>query len=183
MALVEPNRNLQVTIKIMKEKDQLVVSNCPTKELEDDKKDIIVFKSFQTPTPDDMFKFINDGNGFIEGLFRCLIREISNSKLNMVKNSCEPMDSRVKKNSFSSCSVVQRTNKNIDNEIMTRADVINMIKNLDYFIDVMVNLKSTDVKETFNIIILYERMVFDIKSEISSLKNRLKIFRTILTKR
>ena len=166
----------QLSIKIDKGEDQLLISKYPTSEIEEDKQ-LCLVKRFPTPAPEEIFNFINDGNGYIEGVFKCMIREISNSKLNMVKNGAKipsiyDDDNDDDKNKR---ALIHRTNSSVD--------VINMIQNLDYFVDILFNIKSSDVKETFNIIVLYERMIFDLRSEISSLKNRLKIFKTILAKR
>merc|ERR1712227_552552 len=165
-----------VVVEVLEETTRPTSSKCT--EDEEGNKQLVPSKTSQSPTPQEVIRFINDDTGYIEEFFRCMIRGISNSKLSMVesgtKNSSIP---EVEENDVSDTKddlVLSR------NDIGSANDLSIMMQKLDYFIDIMCNLKDNDTKDSYSIIVLYEKMVFDLKSEIASLRNRLKIHQTIM---
>lgn len=145
-----------------------------------------------SPNAEEVSRFISDKSAYIEDVFKCMLRGISNSKLNIVKNNW---------GAPSSITELDDETKDLDDDSGDKEDGViisesscdtmpitpemkirQLIRNLDYFIDILCSIKSSDAKDTYSIIVLYEKLIFDIKSEISSLSKSLKIYQTIVGK-
>jgi len=145
-----------------------------------------------SPNAEEVSRFINDKSAYIEEVFKCMLRGISNSKLNIVKNnwgapsSITELDDETKDlddDSGDKEDGVILSESSCDTMPMTpEMKIRQLIRNLDYFIDILCSIKSSDAKDTYSIIVLYEKLIFDIKSEISSLSKSLKIYQTIIGK-
>lgn len=150
-----------------------------------------------SPDAEEVSRFINDKSAYIEEVFKCMLRGISNSKLNIVKNNWSTTPQ------LSSVTELDDETDNLDDDSGNKDDDVplpgtsettvattmtpemkirELVRNLDYFIDILCSIKSSDASDTYSIIVLYEKLIFDIKSEISSLSKSLKIYRTIVGK-
>jgi len=151
---------------------------------EEQQKQLVLVEKGHRPTPQEVSRFINDESGLIEDAFKCMLRGISNTKLNMVRGGT---------NTPSVLAPIEEENEDDDvsdnaNDLVlsdsgTTTDmntIAKLVEKLNYFIDAMCSIDSTDAKDMYSIIVLYEKMIFDLKSEISSLSNSLEIYETIL---
>lgn len=169
------------------------------------------------PTDQEVTRYINESSEYIEEVFKCILRGISNSKLKMVKTGTnapsilevveeeaeEEDDKEIDENKKQekgeqepekgeqeqeeNALVLTSENNNISKSTDTKADnmttLVQLVKKLDYFIDIMCNIKSEDAKDMYSVIVLYEKMIFDLRSEISSLSKSLNIYETIIGKK
>jgi hypothetical protein len=138
-----------------------------------------------SPTAEEVSRFINDKSAYIEDVFKCMLRGISNSKLSMVKNGFDAPSSitELEEGQEGSERVVVTQQSSSTDTISPEVKIIKLIQNLDYFIDIICSIKSSDAKDTYSIIVLYEKLIFDLKSEISSLSKSLMIYKTIVGKK
>lgn len=160
--------------------------------------DMTKLRAPSSPNAEEVSRFINDKSAYIEDVFKCMLRGISNSKLNIVKNNCWGTLSSITELDDETDSLDDDSGNKDDGApldgaalpgtsetsvaITPEMKIRQLIRNLDYFIDILCSIKSSDAKDTYSIIVLYEKLIFDIKSEISSLSKSLKIYRTIVGK-
>jgi len=72
------------------------------------------------------------------------------------------------------------TSQDNSDVISPEVKIVKLIENLDYFIDIVCSIRSSDARDTYSIIVLYEKLIFDLKSEIRSLSKSLMIYNTIV---
>ena len=138
----------------------------------------------------EMIQIINDGTGFIQNTFRLILRGITNSKLQLTKKECERGKKDIKDEEDEEEEEEEEDEVDMNAELMQShktvgnlrdlMGMVDLMGQLDFFIDVMCGLNGgSSSKDTYSIIVLYEKLVGDLKAEISSLSQRLSVYETI----
>ena len=136
----------------------------------------------------EMIQIINDGTGFIQNTFRLILRGITNSKLQLTKKECERGKKDIKdeeedeeedEDMVDMNAELIQSHKTVGN-LRDLMGMVDLMGQLDFFIDVMCGLNGgSSSKDTYSVIVLYEKLVCDLKAEISSLSQRLSVYETI----
>ena len=184
------DEELTTTTTTTKELRDLTTTTTTTrKELQEHSANLALTTRSTSPTAEEVSQFINDKSAYIENVFKCMLRGISDSKLSMVKNrvgdDTPPSITELREGEPGATGAggrEQGVTETRTEVISPEVKIVKLIQNLDYFIDIVCSIKSSDAKDTYSIIVLYEKLIFDLKSEIFSLTKSLAIYKTIVGK-
>jgi len=132
---------------------------------------------------------IAETSPFIENIFKDMLKGISDSKISMVRTGTNVPSSIISENnsennSGNNSGVGGNTSSGLENERSKDLKrLLHLTQQLDYFIEMMCKIESSDAEDTYSVIVLYEKLIFDLKTEIASLTKRLNIVQTIVTKK